>query len=236
MSARSTCPIASSQSSHHQSLGGTCQSSVQIGITNPSTGAMVRCTLHGSGPASATGVIHTGPFTLTQSATLKAIACGGGWLTPNVAPVAYDALTPLPYWRTLQGLPADGSQDLANPGGDGIANLLKSAFNMAPNPGDLARSNTTVLPEKGTAGLPFITRDAQGRLFIEFVRRKAATDAGIVDIVETGDDLTNLQPLDLSGASVVSIDGTWERVSVIDPVITPKRFGRLRGRCGRLLR
>ena len=85
-----------------------------------------------------------------------------------------------------------------------------------------------MLPENGTAGLPFITRDAPGRLFIEFVRRKAATNPDIVYIVETGEDLTNLQALGLSGASVVSLNAVWERVTVIDPVITPRRFGRVR--------
>ncbi len=131
-------------------------------------------------------------------------------------------------WRLLHRLPYDGTQDLANPAADGVANLLKYAFNLAPNIGDLARVNVAELPENGTAGLPFLYRDAQGRLVIEFLRRKAATLPGIACIVETGDDLTALQPLNLSGATVVSIDPTWERVTVTDPTVTPKRFGRVR--------
>ncbi len=111
---------------------------------------------------------------------------------------------------------------------DGIANLLKYAFNMAPSPGDLAIPNIGKLPENGLAGLPFIARDEQGRLFIEFVRRKATSIPGIGYVVETGDDLTALQPFDLSGAAVVSIDANWERVTVTDPAITPKRFARVR--------
>ena len=43
-----------------------------------------------------------------------------------------------------------------------------------------------------------------------------------------GADLTAWQPLDLSGAGVVSIDAKWERVTVTDPTITPTRFGRVR--------
>ena len=209
-------------------LGGTYQSSVQVTIGSSSPGATVRYTLDGSTPSATNGILYTAPFNLTQTVTVKAIAYGGGWLPSPVASVGYAVLTPLPYWRALHGLAADGSQDLANPSGDGIANLLKYAFNMAPNAGDLAVPNITVLPANGTAGLPSITRDAQGRLFIEFVRRKAATGPGIVYIVETGNDPTNLQPLDLGGASIVSIDARWERVTVIDPVITPKRFGRVR--------
>lgn len=99
---------------------------------------------------------------------------------------------------------------------------------MAPNAGNLAVPNVAVLPGNGTAGLPFIDRDAQGRLVFEFVRRKGATDPGIGYVVETGADLNNLQPIDLTGAVVQSIDATWERVTVIDPVITPQRFGRVR--------
>ena len=130
-------------------------------------------------------------------------------------------------WRLLHGLPYDGTQDLANPAADGVANLLKYAFNMAPNIGDLARVNVAELPENGTAGLPFISRDAQGRLVIEFVRRKAATLPGVTYSIETGGDLTALQTLSLSGAAVVSIDATWERVTVTDPTISPNRFGRV---------
>ncbi len=145
------------------------------------------------------------------------------FITLSVAPA-------LPAWRTVHGLPADGSQDLANLSGDGVANLLKYAFNLAPNAGDLAVPNVQVLAVNGTAGLPRIGSDAQRRLVIDFVRRKGATNSGIACVVETGADLTNLQPLDLSGATVVSIDATWERVTVTDPVITNQRFGRVRVR------
>jgi CSLREA domain-containing protein len=210
-------------------IGGTYQDSVQVSITSTSFNTVVRYTLDGSTPSQTNGQIYSGPFTLTPGNTaVKAIAYGGGWLDSPVANVTFTVLPPLPFWRNLHGLPADGSQDLATPAGDGIANLLKYAFNMAPNPGDLLVPNIAILPENGAAGLPFITRDAQGRLFIEFVRRKAATNPGVGYIVETGEDLSALQPLDLAMASVVSIDSIWERVSVVDPTVTPRRFGRLR--------
>ena len=134
----------------------------------------------------------------------------------------------LASWRALQSLAGDGSQDLANPSRDGVANLLKYAFNMAPNAGSLTNPNIAELPENGTAGLPHIYRDAQGHLVIEFIRRKAATNPGIAYIVETGDALAALQTLSLSGAAAISIDANWERVTVTDPTITPKRFGRVR--------
>ncbi len=174
-------------------------------------------------------------LSLPQTGQIRALGRtqNGGYFGSSSSLVQSQAAVSLSFialesWRALHHLAADGSQDAANPSGDGIANLLKFAFNMAPNAGDLANVNVGVLPANGTAGLPFIDRDAQGRLVIEFIRRKAATNSGITYVVETGDDLTDLQPLALTGASVGSIDAAWERVTVIDPVITPKRFGRVR--------
>jgi CSLREA domain-containing protein len=144
------------------------------------------------------------------------------------APATLTILTALQVWRALQSLAPDGSQDLAKPAGDGVANLLKYAFNMAPNAGDLTKPNVGILPENGTAGLPYIWVDAQRRINIEFVRRKTSNNPGIDYIVETGGDLNNLIPLSLAGASVVSIDSTWERVTITDPTVATKRFGHVR--------
>lgn len=54
------------------------------------------------------------------------------------------------------------------------------------------------------------------------------TNPGVTYIVETGDTLSSLQALDLTGASVVSIDAKWERVTVTDPTVTARCFGRVR--------
>lgn len=209
-------------------VGGTYENSVQISIATPSTGAIVRYTLDGSDPSSDNGQLYTGPFTLNAAATVQAIAYGRGWLDSSVASVSYTVLAPLPYWRILQDLASSGSQDLANPSGDGITNLLKYAFNLAPNPGDLLKANYQILTLNGTAGLPFITRDTQGRLVIEFIRRKASSNPGITYTVETGTDLGGWNGLDLSNVSVVSLDSIWERVTVTDPTVSTNRFGRVR--------
>jgi hypothetical protein len=144
------------------------------------------------------------------------------------APATLTVLTSLQVWRALQGLAADGAQDAANPSGDGVPNLLKYAFNLAPNAGDLLVSNRTVLPPNGTAGLPRLTVDATPRLVFQFVRRKAATHPGIGYVVQTSQDLSAWSALDLSAATVQSIDATWERVTVTDPISTAQRFGRVR--------
>ena len=209
-------------------LGGTYENSVQITITSTSAGTAVRYTLDGSTPSAAHGHVYSAPFTLTRSTTVKAVAYGVDWLDSPVASVEYTLLPPLAYWRRLQGLPADGSQDLANPSGDGISNLAKYAFNLAANEGDLARPNAITLAPDGNAGLPRADHDGQGRLVLEFVRRKASTGAGISYIVETGSDLLSWTPLSLTNAIVTSIDGTWERVTVTDPTVAATRFGRVR--------
>ncbi len=209
-------------------LGGTYESSATVTITSASQGTTIRYTLDGSTPSETHGQIYSGAFTLTQSVTVKAIATGGGWIASPIASVGFTILPPLSYWRLRQGLPAEGTQDLATPAGDGVANLLRDAFNLAPNPGDLTKPNNTILAPGGIAGLPLISSDAQGRLVVEFVRRNAAGHPGIVYNVETGDDLSFLAPLDLSTANVVTIDSTWERVTVVDPAISLQRFGRVR--------
>ncbi len=203
---------------------------VNVTLANNAAGAILRYTINGDTPSGTVGTVYTGPFTLNTSAVVRVIATGGGWLPSSVTSASYTVLpSALASWRTLQGLAANGSQDLANPSGDGVANLLKFAFNMAPNAGALATANTSVLTANGTAGLPLITVDGSGRLVVTFVRLKAVNNPGLTYSVETTDDLTTAwQTLNLTGASVTSIDANWERVSVTDPVITAARFGRVR--------
>jgi hypothetical protein len=141
---------------------------------------------------------------------------------------AAGASTPLADWRSLHGLAANGSQDLANPSSDGVKNLLKYAFNMAPTAGSLLQPNLTILTPTSTAGLPLITRNASGQLVITFLRRKASTMPGVTCTPETGNALNDFTALSLAGATITSIDATWERVVVIDSIISAKRFGRVR--------
>jgi hypothetical protein len=159
-------------------------------------------------------------------------ATGSFVASQTVSDFAYGSLslgaTALMAWRDLQSLPFDGSQDTGNPSGDGVVNLMKFAFNLAPNAGDLNGSRVDILSPEGTEGLPRIERDEEGRLVVEFLRRKASSLPGVAYVVETGDNLVAPQPLSLSGAVVEGIDTAWERVRVTDPVVTPQRFGRVR--------
>ena len=209
---------------------GAFQEPVVITLANNAAGATLRYTIDGSTPSDTVGTVYTVPFTLESSATVKVIATGGGWLPSEVVSADYTIqISALATWRALQGLAADGSQDLANPSGDGIANLLKLAFNMAPNAGDLAVANTAVLTPSGVSGLPLVTVDGSGRLVVTFVRLKAANNPGLAYSVETTADLAGAWPaLDLAEATVTSLDADWERVSVTDPVVTDRRFARVR--------
>ncbi len=136
----------------------------------------------------------------------------------------------LPQWRTLHGLAADGSQDLGNPSGDGVANLLKYAFNMAPAAGNLLQPNRSLLTLTGTAGLPLITRDSAGRLVITYLRRKAITNPGVNYEPQAGPSPTAFSTLSQAGAIITSLDAEWERVTLVDatPTSGTTRFARVR--------
>jgi predicted outer membrane repeat protein len=149
----------------------------------------------------------------------------GGWV--DIGACELRQQTPLLDWRILHGLDPDGDDDFANPSGDGISNILKYAFNLAPFAGDLQTSNTRVVSPDGISGLPLIGATEEGLLFITFVRRKASSFPEISYEPSSGSDLGNFAPLSLDSATVTSIDDEWERVTVVDPVASDTRFGRI---------
>ncbi len=207
---------------------GIYDSSVTVTLSTPTVGATIRYTTDGSAPTETHGDVYTAPFTLSASTTVRAVAVLGGWLPSSPAGANYDVRAALANWRALHGLATDGSQDFQNPSGAGVANIAKYAFNLASTAGSLAVSNRTVLPPGGTAGIPAITVNASRQLNFQFVRRKASTNPGVGYLVETSTDLANWSEIVLSNAIVESIDATWERVTVLDPVSTPMRFGRVK--------
>lgn len=150
-------------------------------------------------------------------------------LTPN-------SVNSLATWRTLQGLPADGSQDNANPSGDGVPNLVKYALNLAPNAGDLALSNNRALsnPDGTTVGeltgLPVLRLNSTPAGVFTFIRRKSSSIPGITYSVQWSDGLTAWAPNPAATEATLSLDATWERVTLTDSFSTaqkPKRFARL---------
>lgn len=121
---------------------------------------------------------------------------------------------PIAAFRTLHGLAADGSQDFANPSGDRIPNLLKYAFRLAENAGDLNTPNYRLLQSPAdTAGLPSLFRTDNGVFQFVYVRR---TEASVPGITYTPEISTRLDSgwVDLvpDSAVVQPLGGVWERV------------------------
>jgi hypothetical protein len=117
-------------------------------------------------------------------------------------------------WRALHGLPTNGASDLANPGGDGVPNLLKFAFNMAPDPGDLSTQSTTrILAPAGLRGLPAITPTANS-WSVDYLRRRS----GLTYQPEMMTMTNGARWLPVNGTRRITvIDANWERVSEVIP-------------------
>jgi hypothetical protein len=139
-------------------------------------------------------------------------------------------------FRFANALAKDGSQDLLAPAGDGIANLLKYAFNMlgtgSGQVASLETPNASLLTVSGTAGMPLVGvgRDSDaGKLQLTYIRRKAASSPGISYSVEFSDELATWAANASAVESVTSIDTTFDRVTVTDSTISSaQRFVRVR--------
>lgn len=142
-------------------------------------------------------------------------------------------LNALQIFRQANGLAANGSQDTATPAGDGVANLLKFAFNMLPSGGSLNTPNNSTLQPAGNAGLPNISLTTGGNLQVQFVRRipTASPAPGIIYTVQFSNSLEENSWVDHpgTGAVISAIDSTFERVTITDSASpADRRFGRLK--------
>lgn len=207
---------------------GTHTGSFVVTLETTSEGAAIRYTTDGSQPTDTHGTLYTAPVTLHTTTTVRAISYGGGWLTSAESSATYTLRNGLENWRAIHGLATDGSQDFGNPSGDGVANLLKYAFNLAPAAGNLLNPALGTLAPGGNAGLPRITADSTPQLTVTFVRRKASTNPGVSYHVDVTGNLQNWSALDLSTATRESIDTQWERVTITDPTPGTGRFARVR--------
>ena len=141
----------------------------------------------------------------------------------------------LANFRSANGLPANGSDDLLMPANDGVTNLQKFAFNMIGNGtgqvANLGIANAVyVNPLNGIAGLPSIAVNSQGRLSLTYVRTTATANSGISSTVEFSNTLVSDWAENMSATEVVSsIGATYERVTVTDSIpASPRRFVRVR--------
>lgn len=139
----------------------------------------------------------------------------------------------LATFRSTYNLPANGSQDMLMPAGDGVKTLLKYAFNMIGNgtgqKSSISTPNTSTLLISGSAGLPRTFVNASGRLVIVYIRRNSSTNPGVTYGVEFSTALSNSWAINSSATeSAMPIDSIWERVTVNDNVNPPKRFVRVK--------
>jgi len=144
-------------------------------------------------------------------------------------------------WELWQGSNFSPSQLLdpsisgpdAAPAGDGVANLLKYAFNMLGNgPGQMATvgsPNAAVLTANGSAGLPLLgVESASDKLQLSYIRRRASSNPGITYTVEFSDALTSWRINASATESTTAIDPTFDRVTVTDSINPARRFVRVR--------
>ena len=151
-------------------------------------------------------------------------------VTPYTEPVA---ATGLETFRSANDLATDGSQDLLTPANDGIANLLKFAFNMIGSgtgqATTLGTPNSAVLVPGGSAGLPLATPEPlTGKLQLTYIRRKASSIPGITYAVEFSDILTSWAANPSATETTASIDSIFERVTVTDSTNPERRFVRVK--------
>jgi hypothetical protein len=151
---------------------------------------------------------------LTESTLLEVLPGSG---------TAYDS------WALAAGLSGADSARNATPQNDGIANILKFAFNLNPNAPDVRQ----LVPGAGdSAGLPcgvVSSPPGEQALVVEYIRRKASSNPGIIYTVQFSSDLQTWTAVGLS-ETVVDMGGIWERAFVRDdpPAGSSRRMGRVK--------
>ena len=143
---------------------------------------------------------------------------GGSLYVPIIGGSAYEQWAYTSWFQPDDSLP--GLLDDAD--GDGKLNLLSYAFDL--NPLAIAASSGTF------PGVALNGTGATRRLRITYLRRRASTGSGLTYSPQFTSSLTGVWQ-SVNGGSVTSLNGTWERVVVDDPVSVAgdtRRFGRVK--------
>jgi alpha-tubulin suppressor-like RCC1 family protein len=164
-----------------------------------------------------TAAIHIASNVIGAKNPLDITLTGTG---PSSTQAVYNALA-------AAGLTGPNATLDATPYQDGVANLLKYAFNM-----NLSGPDSATMPPNGASGLPGITAQPNGGASVfrfEFLRRK---NSGLIYTPQKSGVLANPAswvPL-TDTPTIISIDATWERVIYEEPynaATTPMNFGRV---------
>ena len=127
-------------------------------------------------------------------------------------------------WAAQSALSGDDAEEDAAPAGDGMANLLKYAFNLPADGG-----HQILTPGIGTSGLPVTGLTAEGGEMVfrmEYLRRKNS-NVIYTPVLSTGlggEGSSTIPELTL----VIDIDAQWERAIVehpVEPGTQPSLFG-----------
>ncbi|TAG08867.1 MAG: hypothetical protein EAZ42_09055 [Verrucomicrobia bacterium] len=159
---------------------------------------------------------------------------GEGALSGVVSATAGGAQSDLALFRQQYGIEADGSEDLGIPASDGVANILKYAFNMmgsgVAQQLALDSPNTAVMNADGQAGLPRIEQTGDMPTRLIFVRRKASSNPEIIYQVEHSTDLSpgSWQVNAAITETVNSLTTALERVTIELPALPTASFCRLK--------
>jgi hypothetical protein len=82
--------------------GGTYTSSVIVTITDSTPGATIHYTTDGSTPTTAS-TVYTGPFLVTQTKTIRAMATASGMVNSDVASASYTIKVAIPVFSVAGG-------------------------------------------------------------------------------------------------------------------------------------
>ncbi len=74
--------------------GGTFTTAQSVTLATATSGATIRYTIDGSSPTSTTGMVYSGPFSVTATSTVKAIAYKSGLTDSSVASAAFTITAP----------------------------------------------------------------------------------------------------------------------------------------------
>lgn len=155
---------------------------------------------------------------VTSTLSGYAVSAKSSTAVVNVNPVS----SPFETWASV--LPEGQRGANQTPMGDGVTNLEKFAFNLNPLAPDVRHLTVGANNPAGLPGGAYIG----GVLRLEFLRRKATTNPGITYTAQFGSDLGGWTDIPVGTPAGTSIDATWERVTVNDPTVGPKRFGRVK--------
>ncbi len=119
------------------------------------------------------------------------------------------------------GLAGDDALPGASPFGDGLANIVKYAFNL-----DLSRPDSHWMVSGGSSGLPVASLAGGGQVWrMEYVRRRGS---GLVYSPMKSTRLEGDTFVPMTGTeTVTAIDPDWERVVIEEPLVEARLFAKV---------